>query len=68
MTMKTTKKTNKKTTKTDKPKKKRLVIGRDFDAYAFQWKDGTFNWETHHLRKPASDYGKWVRVKFVGVD
>lgn len=64
-----------------KVKRKRLVIGRDFDAWAFKApmtntpnaleKDWAFwHYATHKSQtreKSPTDDGKWVRVKFVEV-
>jgi hypothetical protein len=59
-------------TPTKKSKKKRLVRGKDFDAYA--WKHKTEGFIGNTVRRLTEDedttgeYGKWVRVKFVEVD
>jgi hypothetical protein len=61
-----------------KPTKKRLVKGKDYDAWAYRhtgkdemtWRQGEFgHWAESipdRINKPTSK-GKWVKVKFVEV-
>ena len=49
--------------------KRRLVRGKDWHAWAWQWNDGVLE-QFAELRKPNAKYvggGRWVRVKFVRV-
>ncbi len=46
-------------------KKRRLVRGKDFDAWAYKYvEDGSFDLCTISLTRPGPD---WVRVRFVEV-
>ena len=48
---------------------KRLVKGKDWDAYLWKWDTGRWDLELYFYKpKWSRSNGKWVRVKFVEVD
>jgi len=47
-------------------KRKRLVKGQDYDAWAIRYDDGTFDPNTRY-QKPSNSIFRWVRVRFVEV-
>lgn len=50
------------------PKRKRLVRGRDFHYWAYQYPDGTYDTDLHRTKLyGGSGYGEWVRIKLVKV-
>ncbi|MFA5187171.1 MAG: hypothetical protein WC551_11900 [Patescibacteria group bacterium] len=50
-----------------KPKAKRLVRGRDWHGWAYQFKDGSLGYwaSITSFQEKMDRNGKWVRVKFV---
>lgn len=56
-----------------KTKRKRLMWGRDFDAWIWEWNNDNWSCEQpveQQQKKPLEKLGdgKWVRVKFAKVD